>query len=108
VLPQVEVVAGEQEEQHGGASSQTNASEEADSTRAEETESHASAVYVVTQLNEQLFTELMQGFNVPRVDSGAMSDDGSEEYDEAYDEDDWWDEDDEDDWEEEEDDDEES
>jgi hypothetical protein len=64
VLPQVEVVAGEQEE-HAGADGKRKASEEAGSTQEEE-EQHAVVVGVVTQLNEQLFTELMQGFHAPR------------------------------------------
>jgi hypothetical protein len=61
----VEVVAGEQEE-HAGAEGKRKASEEAGSTQEEEDEWHASAVYVVTQMNEQLFTELLRGFHAPR------------------------------------------
>jgi ankyrin repeat protein len=58
-LPQVEVVARQQEEQPAGPSGQEGASIEAGSTEEEE-EVHAVLAHVVGLLNEQLFTELMQ------------------------------------------------
>jgi hypothetical protein len=61
-LPQVDVVARQQEEQQAGSSGQEGASTEAGSTEEEE-EVHAVLGHVVGQLNEQLFTELMQCFH---------------------------------------------
>jgi hypothetical protein len=58
----VEVVARQQEGPTAGASGKRKASSEAGSTEDEE-EKHAVLAYVVGQLNEQLFTELMQGFH---------------------------------------------
>jgi hypothetical protein len=62
------VVARHQEEQQAGASGKRKASSEAGRTD-EEQEKHAVLAYVVGQLNEQLFTELMQCFLVPKGDA---------------------------------------
>jgi hypothetical protein len=61
-LPQVEVVVRQQEEQQAGPSGQEGASIEAGSTEEEEVV-QAVLAHVVGQLNEQLFTELVQCFH---------------------------------------------
>ena len=58
-LPSVETAP---QQSQAGASGQGRASTEA--AHADE-ERHAVLQYVVTQLNEQLFTELVKGFHVP-------------------------------------------
>jgi hypothetical protein len=58
----VEVVSRQQEGPTAGASGKRKASSEAGRTEDEE-EKHALLAYVVGQLNEQLFTELMQGLH---------------------------------------------
>jgi hypothetical protein len=59
----VEVVSTQQQEgQQAGASGKDKTASEAGSTEDEE-ETHAVLAYVVRQLNEQLFTELLQGFH---------------------------------------------
>jgi hypothetical protein len=70
VLPQVDVVVGQQEEE-AEASGKRKASSKARSTPQED-ERHATLSFVTTMMNEQLFTELMQGFHLPRYESGVV------------------------------------
>jgi hypothetical protein len=71
----VEVVSRQQEGPPAGASGKRKASSEAGSTEDEENR-HAVLAYVVGQLNEQLFTELMNGFHAS--DNGSDSDQDSD------------------------------
>jgi hypothetical protein len=66
-LPLVDVVPSEQEE-HSATGGTTRASSEAHAHQQAElqAERHAVLSYVTTTMNEQLFTEFMQGFSVPQ------------------------------------------
>jgi hypothetical protein len=64
-LPQVDVMAEEQEGEEAEASGKRKASSEAGITP-QEAERHATLSFVMTTLGDQLVTELMQGFHPPR------------------------------------------
>jgi hypothetical protein len=77
-LPQVDVVPSEQEEQSATAGTTQASSEAHVHQQAElQAERHAVLSYVTTTMNEQLFTELMQCFSVPRSVVNAEVGDGS-------------------------------
>jgi hypothetical protein len=79
-LPELEVMEGGQEEQQGGASGKRKASGGAASAQEEEgEEAHEVLAYVTTQMNEQLFTELVQGFHSPEGDAEVAGGDPSED-----------------------------
>jgi hypothetical protein len=87
-LPKVKVVRQQEGEEQGGDSGKRQASIEASCTEEEE-ERHAMLAYVVRQMNEQLFTELMHGLHAPEGYkdplAGEISDtEDEEEYEEDY------------------------
>jgi hypothetical protein len=62
---EIVVVARQQGGQQEGVSGTIEASSEAGAVQDVEEERHAVLAYVVRQMNEQLFNELMEGFYAP-------------------------------------------